>query len=233
MSNASLKNVVFYSFVPSGMYDERQAKCDIIERCLIKVFLGRNENITSDSYGLRESLKGYALDDGDVRGYSWTISENTGKFDTKIEEAADGNCFAIRVTFDIDGTNDQINHINHGLKLFCEDAAVNGVTLLSKAEFEAQYNAYFNKKKGGCYIATCVYGSYDCPQVWTLRRYRDSSLSLTWYGRTFIRIYYAISPTIVKWFGKTKWFELFWRTKLDKFVLKLNGKGVSNQPYKD
>ena len=21
--------------------------------------------------------------------------------------------------------------------------------------------------KSGCYIATCVYGSYDCPQVWT------------------------------------------------------------------
>lgn len=24
-------------------------------------------------------------------------------------------------------------------------------------------------EKNGCYIATCVYGSYDCPQVWTLR----------------------------------------------------------------
>ena len=26
---------------------------------------------------------------------------------------------------------------------------------------------------GGCYVATAVYGSYDCPQVWTLRRYRE------------------------------------------------------------
>ena len=60
--------------------------------------------------------------------------------------------------------------------------------------------------KKGCYIATCVYGSYDCPQVWTLRRYRDNTLGSTWYGRTFIRTYYAISPTLVKWFGKTKWF---------------------------
>ena len=25
--------------------------------------------------------------------------------------------------------------------------------------------------KGGCYIATAVYGSYDCPQVWTLQRF--------------------------------------------------------------
>ena len=36
---------------------------------------------------------------------------------------------------------------------------------------------------GGCYIATCVYGSYDCPQVWTLRRFRDDTLDETWYGR--------------------------------------------------
>ena len=29
-----------------------------------------------------------------------------------------------------------------------------------------------NSSSGGCYIATCVYGSYDCPEVWTLRRFR-------------------------------------------------------------
>ena len=28
----------------------------------------------------------------------------------------------------------------------------------------------------------CIYGSYDCPEVWTLRRYRDKFLSETWYG---------------------------------------------------
>ena len=50
-------------------------------------------------------------------------------------------------------------------------------------------------------------GSYDCPQVWTLRRFRDYTLAETWYGRTFIRTYYAISPTLVKWFGHTEWFK--------------------------
>ena len=58
-------------------------------------------------------------------------------------------------------------------------------------------------KQGGCYVATCVYGSYDCPQVWTLRRYRDYTLAETWYGRLFIHTYYAISPTIVKLFGNS------------------------------
>jgi hypothetical protein len=54
-----------------------------------------------------------------------------------------------------------------------------------------------NTSSGGCYVATAVYGSYDCPQVWTLRRYRDNQLAKTWYGRLFIHTYYAISPTFL------------------------------------
>ena len=86
---------------------------------------------------------------------------------------------------------------------------------------------------GGCYVATCVYGSYDCPEVWTLRRYRDDTLGSTWYGRLFIRLYYAISPTIVKWFGETKWFKKMWKGKLDRMVKNLQEKGVESTPYKD
>lgn len=88
-------------------------------------------------------------------------------------------------------------------------------------------------EEGGCYVATCVYGSYDCPQVWTLRRYRDDTLGSTWYGRTFVRVYYATSPTIVKCFGETKWFKKMWKKKLDKMVEKLQMKGVENTPYQD
>ena len=86
---------------------------------------------------------------------------------------------------------------------------------------------------GGCYVATCVYGSYSCPQVWTLRRYRDNILASTWYGRAFIHTYYAISPTIVKWFGNTQWFKKFWKNKLDKMVAKLQANGVEDTPYQD
>ena len=86
---------------------------------------------------------------------------------------------------------------------------------------------------GGCYVATAVYGSYDCPQVWTLRRYRDCTLSKTWYGRAFIGIYYAVSPTLVKWFGETAWFKKLWRGKLDNMVKRLNAEGYENTPYRD
>lgn len=88
-------------------------------------------------------------------------------------------------------------------------------------------------KSGGCYVATAVYGSYDCPQVWTLRRYRDNTLAKTWYGRAFIRTYYAVSPTLVKWFGKTNWFKKLWKGKLDRMVRNLQAEGVESTPYED
>lgn len=87
--------------------------------------------------------------------------------------------------------------------------------------------------KGGCYIATCVYGSYDCPEVWRLRRFRDNQLSKTWCGKTFISTYYAISPTLVKWFGDTAWFKKTWKAVIDRIVIKLKDKGFEDTPYKD
>lgn len=85
----------------------------------------------------------------------------------------------------------------------------------------------------GCYVATAVYGSYDCPQVWTLRRYRDDVLASKWYGRAFIRVYYRVSPVLVKWFGRASWFRRLWKRRLDRMTEKLNAKGIKNTPYKD
>lgn len=85
----------------------------------------------------------------------------------------------------------------------------------------------------GCYIATCVYGSYDCPQVWTLRRYRDHTLKKLWYGKVFIKCYYAVSPLLVKWFGNKNWFKSFWKSTLDKMVFNLNANDVKSTYYQD
>lgn len=86
---------------------------------------------------------------------------------------------------------------------------------------------------GGCYVATAVYGSYDCPEVWTLRRFRDYKLDKNIFGKLFIKIYYAISPTIVKYFGKTKLFNKINKYILDKLVKKLNDEGYENTSYVD
>lgn len=86
---------------------------------------------------------------------------------------------------------------------------------------------------GGCYIATCVYGSYDCPEVWVLRRYRDNTLATTWQGRLFISLYYTMSPILVCVFGDKKWFKKFWIKKLDVMVMKLRNSGFEDTPYTD
>ena len=96
-----------------------------------------------------------------------------------------------------------------------------------------QHNRRMLKKNSGCYIATAVYGSYDCPQVWTLRRYRDNKLAQSWQGRVFIKFYYFFSPKMVQLFGKTKWFNYLGRKQLDVFVGKLNRQGVDDKPYND
>lgn len=89
------------------------------------------------------------------------------------------------------------------------------------------------EKSGGCYVATAVYGSYDCPQVWTLRRFRDDKLAKNWYGRAFIYTYYAISPRLVKWLGEATWFKNLWRPTLDKMVMALKEMGLEDTPYQD
>ena len=123
------------------------------------------------------------------------------------------------------------------VSMLCDRKAI-GDNAFSGTPVEKQYKANFNLPGcsnfiPGCYVATCVYGSYDCPQVWTLRRYRDDTLGATWYGRAFIRVYYAVSPTLVKWFGRTKWFKKLWRGKLDRMVKRLNAQGVADTPYQD
>ena len=90
-----------------------------------------------------------------------------------------------------------------------------------------------SNSSGGCYIATSYYGSYDCPEVWILRRYRDNTLHKSWIGRQFITLYYAISPTLVKWFGQSKIFKKVCKYPLEHIVTTLYKKGVKNTPYQD
>ena len=78
---------------------------------------------------------------------------------------------------------------------------------------------------GGCYIATAIYGSYDCTQVMVLRNYRDKELCKTLFGRVFISCYYKISPTFVKHFGENKLFKKFGRKILNNVVNRLREKG--------
>ena len=83
----------------------------------------------------------------------------------------------------------------------------------------------------GCYIATAVYGSYDCPEVWVLRRFRDYGLRRCAVGRRFVRAYYAVSPGLVRRFGHRERLCQSVRCILDAFVSLLKKHGFLDTAY--
>ena len=116
-----------------------------------------------------------------------------------------------------------------GVKAGCDPQYLEG----SETWCNMYLNSSNNKSTGGCYIATAVYGSYDCAEVWTLRRFRDEYLSKRIWGRCFIKVYYCISPKLVDVFGDCKLFNKMFKKPLDKMVERLNRKGVENTYYED
>ena len=92
---------------------------------------------------------------------------------------------------------------------------------------------YDDDDAAACYIATCAYGSYDCPEVWVLRRFRDNVLAQSGFGRRFIRLYYSVSPKLVRVFGSNQQVKRIWRSCLNPLVSALQKRGFSNEPYTD
>ena len=130
--------------------------------------------------------------------------------------------------------NEAINYFEKALAAGCSQAQKD--LDLCNEELQRRtinYNPTPQPKKQGCYVATAVYGSYDCPEVWTLRRYRDQILRMSISGRLFIRVYYLFSPFLVKIFGKQRLFKKICKGRLDGFVKKLNETGIESGPYKD
>ncbi|GAA1419433.1 CFI-box-CTERM domain-containing protein [Agrococcus citreus] len=78
---------------------------------------------------------------------------------------------------------------------------------------------------GGCYVATAVYGSYDAPSVLTLRRFRDERLLVTAIGRGLVRIYYSLSPMLIKRWGRRRRLQKAVRMALDAVVRRLEHAG--------
>lgn len=80
------------------------------------------------------------------------------------------------------------------------------------------YDKKDNKGGSGCYIATAVYGSYECNEVFELRKFRDERLSKTALGRAFIRLYYKVSPNLAKKLPYDSIISLGIRRILDLFI---------------
>lgn len=77
------------------------------------------------------------------------------------------------------------------------------------------------KRNEGCYIATMAYGDYDHPQVLILRQFRDEELLTTVGGRLFVRIYYWLSPKLVRGLTGHDLINRQIRFLLDSFIKRL------------
>lgn len=95
------------------------------------------------------------------------------------------------------------------------------------------WGGYSHDDDDACYVATAVYGSYDCPEVWTLRRFRDQTLKASRLGRLFIKAYYRTSPALVRQFGGCERICRWCRSRLDSLVRCLQKRGYESGPYED
>ena len=161
-----------------------------------------------------------------------TVNGTWNEFVNRAHEAGMACCKLGDFFYGIDDKRVACIYYKNAASLWRGCYTLNEVAISRIREYEPDYQPE-QPKKAGCYVATCVYGSYNCPEVWTLRRYRDNTLGATWFGRAFIRTYYAISPTLVKWFGNTNWFKKMWKGKLYRMVKKLQDQGVESTPYND
>ena len=78
------------------------------------------------------------------------------------------------------------------------------------------------QSSGGCYIATMAYGDYDHPQVMELRKYRDQVLLKNYFGKLFVKIYYTVSPHLVKKLKNQNNINKLITSLLDKLIEKIN-----------
>lgn len=77
---------------------------------------------------------------------------------------------------------------------------------------------YKKNRSEGCYIATAVYGGYDMPEVLVLRKFRDEVLKKSFLGRIFIKVYYALSPSMAEKLKDYDKVNKKVKCLLDKFV---------------
>ena len=83
----------------------------------------------------------------------------------------------------------------------------------------------------GCYIATAVYGTYDSPELWVLRRFRDYGLRKSKIGTAFVQFYYAVSPRLVRRFRNAERVKRASKSVLDLLVRHLKKHGFEEALY--
>ena len=77
------------------------------------------------------------------------------------------------------------------------------------------------REGAGCFVATAVYGSYEAPEVKTLRTFRDEHLLPNRAGRCFVRFYYKNGPQWADFVNEHTFLKKPIHEVLDVFVFTL------------
>jgi hypothetical protein len=231
-------NVSVLSLIKDNVKDEVEQKLAVLETAMAYSRVGILFSSAAEKHY-------YEIDSSIRDSYCLTYIKNNSKVAAMLYTIGDGFILYFGDKYGFEAANMWKQAISTNVKNIPLIVDKKGLKqfILDYAEKIKKYDSDYippemntdnaDSESSGCYIATAVYGSYNCPQVWTLRRFRDNTLDATWYGRVFIKTYYAISPTLVRWFGETSWFKEFWRKPLDKLVASLRNKGVEDTPYID
>lgn len=210
-------------------------KADEEEKAIKDIAKDINDFISSE-FVFKQWKNGYGVVTKTDKAETFSQFKNIAiSFDESIRNIIDINdqAYLHYILVDLYKTIRRLPYFTDKYKNKVGELLKNEYLILAEMDSNFEYKPVKKIKSDGCYVATAVYGSYDCPEVWTLRRYRDNQLAKTWYGRLFIHTYYAISPTLVKWFGNTQWFKNMWRPKLDCIVNELQKTGFESTPYED
>jgi len=79
-----------------------------------------------------------------------------------------------------------------------------------------------------CFVATAVFEDECAPEVSTLRHWRDSELSRTWFGRLFISGYYRFGPIAAMTIQRLPGLRLFLRHCLTAVVERIRSRNETS-----
>ncbi|MBC7218816.1 MAG: hypothetical protein H5T49_01575 [Hadesarchaea archaeon] len=72
------------------------------------------------------------------------------------------------------------------------------------AKDKTEFNLNLERRGGGCFIATAAFGTSMAHEINVLRSFRDNYLMRESAGRSFISLYYRVSPTVAKLISRSQ-----------------------------
>ncbi|MEM2890622.1 MAG: CFI-box-CTERM domain-containing protein [Candidatus Hadarchaeum sp.] len=82
------------------------------------------------------------------------------------------------------------------------------------AKDKTEFNLNLERRGGGCFIATAAFGTSMAHEINVLRSFRDNYLMRESAGRSFISLYYRVSPTVAKLISRSRALKFITRTLL-------------------